>query len=57
LDDNHLNYPCLADAGVDATSECQNSMTKPTSKDGMWLPLPWCVDRVGAITANDNNSC
>jgi len=29
-----------------------NSMTKPTSKDGLSLPLSWCVDRVGATTAS-----
>jgi len=57
LDDNHSKYPCLADSGADATSKCQNSTTKPTtSKDGMSLPLPWCVDRVGAITANESNT-
>jgi len=35
--------------GVDATSLSGSSTTKPASKDGMSSPLPWCVDRVGAL--------
>jgi len=34
LDKHWLNYLCLADSGVDAISVSENSMTKPTSKDG-----------------------
>jgi len=56
LHDNHSKYPCLSNSGADATSKCKTSMTEPTSKDGMFSPLSWCVDRVGVITANDNNS-
>jgi len=52
-----MKYLCLANSGVDATSLSENSTTKPTNKDGMSLPLPWCaVDRVGAIASNDTVS-
>jgi len=57
LDTNQLKYPCLADfTGVDATFFSENSMTKPTSKDGMPLPLPCCVDRVGTMALSDTVS-
>jgi len=56
LHDNCSKYPCLSNSGADATSKGNTSTTEPTSNDGMLSPLPWCVDIVGAITANDNNS-
>ncbi len=55
MDEHRSKYLCLVDSGADATSECEIFTTKPTSKDGMSLPLPWCVDRIGAIASNDNN--
>jgi len=48
-----LKYPCIADS----TGGCiENPMTKPTSKDDMSLPLPWCVDRVGTMALSDTAS-
>jgi len=48
-----LKYLCLADScSVDATSLSDDSKTKPTSNDSLPLPLPWCVDRVGATAAS-----
>jgi len=63
LEENWLKYPCLlADFGdgdamrnvpsSDDTSLVATLTTKPASKDGMSSPLPWCLDRVGAVVPN-----
>jgi len=56
LDENHSKYSFLSDSIAAATGQSEISMTQTSSKDGLLSPLPWFVDRVGAMASNVSNA-